>query len=59
MACSYIDDHLEGDDNEGDVILQDVFSTSPVLIWSFIDALNPRVSIGKLEGILGILIRKQ
>jgi hypothetical protein len=51
MACSYIDDHLEGDDNEGDVILQDVFSTSPVLIWSFIDALNPRVSIGKLEGI--------
>lgn len=44
VACSYIDNHLESEENDGDIILQDVFSTNPVLIWSFMDALNPRVS---------------
>jgi hypothetical protein len=51
MACAYIDHHLQNDDIESDVILQDVFSTNLVLIWSFMDALNPRVSIANLEGI--------
>lgn len=49
VACAYIDHHLQNDENEADVILQDVFSANPVLIWSFKDALNPRVSIAKLK----------
>lgn len=49
MACAYIDHHLQSDENEADVILQDVFSVDPVLIWSFKDALNPRVSIANLK----------
>jgi hypothetical protein len=51
MACAYIDHHLQNDEVENDVILQDVFSTNLVLIWSFVDALNPRVSLADLKGI--------
>jgi hypothetical protein len=51
MACAYIDHHVQSDENEADVILQDMFSVNPVLIWSFVDAVNPRVSIAKLERI--------
>jgi len=49
VACAYIDHHLQSDENEADVILQDVFSVNHVLIWSFKDVLNPRVSIAKLK----------
>jgi len=49
VACAYIDHHLQSDENEADVILQDVFSVNPVLIWSFQDALNPKVSIANLK----------
>ncbi|XP_021939103.1 WD repeat-containing protein 63 isoform X3 [Zootermopsis nevadensis] len=42
VACSYIDNHQENDD----VSLQDVFSMNPVLIWSFMDTLNPRLVLG-------------
>jgi hypothetical protein len=51
MACAYIDHRLQNDEVENDVILQDVFSTNLVLIWSFTDALNPRVSLADLKGI--------
>jgi hypothetical protein len=51
MACAYIDQHVQSGENEGDIVLQDVFSTNPVLIWSFMDALNPRVRIAKLKGV--------
>jgi len=49
VACAYIDHHPQSYENEADVILQDVFSVNPVLIWSFKDALNPRVSIAELK----------
>ncbi|PNF18221.1 hypothetical protein B7P43_G17753 [Cryptotermes secundus] len=42
VACAYID-HMQNDGIENDVILQDVFSTNLVLIWSFMDALNPKL----------------
>ncbi|XP_069694476.1 dynein axonemal intermediate chain 3-like isoform X2 [Periplaneta americana] len=47
MACAYVDhsdaSSLCSDGNASDVVLQDVFSTNPVLIWSFVDMLNPRL----------------
>jgi hypothetical protein len=51
MACAYIDHQQQNDGIENDVILQDVFSTNLVLIWSFMDALNPKVSIADCKGI--------
>jgi hypothetical protein len=62
VACAYIDHHLKNDDIENDEILQEVFSTNLVLIWSFMDALNPKVSIADGKGIqifLYILITKE
>jgi nanoRNase/pAp phosphatase (c-di-AMP/oligoRNAs hydrolase) len=50
MACAYIDHHPQNDNTENDVILQDAFSTNLVLIWSFVDALNPRVSVANFKG---------
>jgi hypothetical protein len=55
MACAYIHHNLQNDDIENDVILQDAFSTNLVLIWSFVDALNPRVSVANHKGIQVVL----